>query len=251
MYTASAVMSPIVLDAVEISVDAAADDLDRLHAQLVVTGAAIEVAEEGDAAFPLERPDDQRRRGRRVVDRRLEVDPTHTVGVERDPAGGRLGSGRTQRPVSDPLGPEVDGSRTAPCARLANEPRLVGREIVRHLLGQPLDGAGGEDVWGVAFDEQPDVSRAERVAVHVLGGRAGSIFEWLLVTLETALGVGAGDPVGLVREPLGRSFQVGARHAGEALPATDVGAAAVERVELGGKQLVAKLERLLVGGAGR
>ena len=41
------------------------------------------------------------------------------------------------------------------------------------------------------------------------------------------------------------ALQVGARHAREALAAADVRAAAVERVELRGEQLVAELERLL------
>ena len=49
----------LVRDAVEVAVDVVADDLHRLHAQLVVGGAAIEVAQERDAALPLERPDDQ------------------------------------------------------------------------------------------------------------------------------------------------------------------------------------------------
>ena len=96
----------------------------------------------------------------------------------------------------------------------------------------------------IAFHELVDPSRAERVAVHVLGGRARSIFEWLLMAFETALSVGARDPIREVRPPFGRAVQIGPGDAGEALAATDVGAGAVEGVELRGEQLVADLERL-------
>ena len=85
---------------------------------------------------------------------------------------------------------------------------------------------------------------AERIAVDVERGRAGAVFERLLVALEAAAGVRAGDAIGRVVEPLAGAAQIGARHARVALAAADVGAAAVEGVEGRREQLVADLERL-------
>ena len=50
---------------------AVADQLDWLHAELVVRGVAVEVAQEGDAALPLERPYDE-----------VGIDAAHIAGVD-------------------------------------------------------------------------------------------------------------------------------------------------------------------------
>ena len=240
----------LVLDAVEVAVHVVADDLDRLHPELVVAGAAVEVAKEGLTALPLERSDDQLDAGRRIVGGRRVVDPAHAGGVEGDIGdravlGGAAGPPASQDPVGDPFGIQRHRPRRAAGgAGGGHEPGLIPGEVVGHLFGQPLDGARREDVRGVAFDELPDLPGPERIAVHVQGGRAGSVFERLLMTFETALGVGAGDAFREVRSPLGRAVQVRTRHTGEALAAADVGAAAVERVELRREQLVTELERL-------
>ena len=108
------------------------------------------------------------RPGGRVVDRRLEVDAADVVGVEGESC---TGFARVRVALKVPkLTPLVVRLtvRVPPCLHVSfDEPRLIGREAVGHLLGQPLDGAGREDVRGVAFDELPELSRAERVAVHV------------------------------------------------------------------------------------
>ena len=75
----------------------------------------------------------------------------------------------------------------------------------------------------------PMMSGAERIAMDVERGGAGAVFERLLVAFEAAAGIGAGDADRRVIEPLAAAAQVGARHAGVALAAADVGAAAVER----------------------
>ncbi len=74
-------------------------------------------------------------------------------------------------------------------------------------------------------------------------GGAGAVFERLFVTLEAAARIGAGDPDRRMGEPLAPAAQVGARHTRIALAAPDVGAAAVDGVERGGKELVSDLER--------
>ena len=141
------------------------------------------------------------------------------------------------------LGLERDRTRAAVPAHVVDQPSLIGGEAVGHLLGEPLDRAGREDVRRVPLDELADLSGAEGIAVDVERGRAGAVFERLFVTLEAAARVGAGDPDRRVVEPLAAAAHVGARHARVALAAADVGAAAVERVERGRKELVADLER--------
>ena len=135
-------------------------------------------------------------------------------------------------------------ARAAAAADLVNQPLLIGGETVGHLFGQPLDCAGRKDVRRVPLDELADDAGAEWIAVDVERGRAGAVFERLLVAFEAAARVGAGDAYGDVVEPLAAALEVGARHARVALTATDIGAAAVERVEGRAEQLVAELERL-------
>ena len=130
-------------------------------------------------------------------------------------------------------------------AHQLDEPLLVRRQRVGHLLGEPLNGAGREDVRRVAFDELSDVASPEGIAVDIQRRGAGAVLERRFVALEAALGVGARDPKRKVHAPLTGSVHIRARDAREALAVADVGASAIERVELRREELVAELERLV------
>ena len=154
------------------------------------------------------------------------------------------GARRAERPEVHALRLERDCLSATAAADLVDQLLLIGGEAVGHLLGQPLDCARRENVRGVPFDELADDASAEGIAVHVQRGSAGAVFERLLVAFEAAARVGTGDANGRVPEPLAAAAQVGARYARVALTATDIGAAAVERVERRAEQLVTELERL-------
>ena len=215
---------------------------DRLHAQLVVRGAAVEVAEERHAAFPLERPHDERDRCRRVVDRGLKVDAADAVGVVGHLAGRTAGARRAQRAEVHAFRIQGDRPGATVPAHVVYQPRLIVGEAVGHLFRQPLDGAGCEDVRRISLDELADLARAERIAVDVERRAAAAVLEGLFMTFETAARIRARDADGRVVEPFVGTLQVGSRHARVALASADVRAAAVERVERRGKELVADFE---------
>ena len=214
----------LVDDAVAVTVDTDAGQLHALHADLVVAGAAHEVADEGHRALPLEGADDQ-------------------VGGDRGQAGD-VGRGDRAGAEVDPLAGEHLGGR----GHAADQPGAGGGQLPsqrgRHLLGQQLQRAHELQVRRAALDELRQQAVAARIAHRLRVDRARAVGRALAVAVAAGLGVGAGGARRDVVEPLACPAQIGARHAGEPLAVADVGADAVQLVERIAKQLVAAVEGL-------
>ena len=192
-------------------------------------------------------PNDERGRRRGILDGGQKVDAAYAVGVEPHLARRRARARRTERAEADAFGRERHRLGPARLAHGLDQPRLIGAEAVGHFLGQPLNGTRRKDMWRVALDELRDAARCGRHRGARSAPRSRAVFERLFVTFEAALGIGTGHAWGRVVEPLAGAFQVRARHAREALTDADVGAAAVERVELRREELVPELKRLIKG----
>jgi hypothetical protein len=228
----------LVLDAVVVAVHSFADDLDGLHAHLVVRGVPVEVAQRRPGAFPLEGLDHEigidSLNARRAHVRLAVAGPAE---LARDP----------DRAEADPLRLELRRlGLAAPAGRL-DRPGADPVQVRRHLLGQALHRAGREHVRCVALDDLPRLPAAARIAMDVAGDVPGAVVEGLVVAGVAVLGVRAREARRLVVEPLGAPAQVGARHAREALAVADVGSHAVDRGEDVLEQLVAYLEGHLEG----
>ena len=223
---ADVAVAELVDDAVEVAVHADARDLDALHAELVVAGAAHEVAHEGDDTLPFERLDDQ-----------IGVDPldprVHVVGgVGGDALGTEADALRGQVDVDDGVGPDRRRARG----------RDLRRERLGHLLGEALFGAEPHQGGRLPLDEVGEVAEPLRIAYGVIVDSAAAVVERLAVALRARLGVRARGARRRVVEPLVGAVQVRAREPRVAAAVADVRARAVELVELRAEQVVATVE---------
>ena len=144
---------------------------------------------------------------------------------------------------TDALGFEMDRhTGAAPALREGDRRITLSVELFGHLLGHALDCAHAMQVRGVAMDHPADVSRVERVTVHIRRGAAGAVGNGLQVTRDAARAVGARGARGHVAGPLTRFVEVGPGHARGALAVADVGATSVHEGEVHLEQLVADIK---------
>jgi hypothetical protein len=197
----------LIRHTVEVPIHVVTDDLHRLHTELVVGCTAIEVANERDAALPLERLDHEVRiRGVGILGVGREVDSLHAGGVE-DHYAGDAGTDAAQDAKGDPLRTEKLRLRHSRArARFGPELLAILVQFLRHLLSQPLDRPRREQVRRVALDELRDDFGTERIAMNVPGWISGPVLERPEMACGTGCCVGSGDPDRSVIEPLARSL---------------------------------------------
>ena len=172
--TASAVWSPIdhlVRDAVAVAVDAVADQLDRLHAELVVRGAAVEVAQEGHASPSTGTA------GRRGPRRRPP--PRACRPSEASPGAVRV---TVSVPKDTPLATRST-VREPPCGRTprSRRERRIACSSSVISSASALDDRRDEEVRRVALDEVVEVPAVPRIAVHVGDREARAVVAGLVV----------------------------------------------------------------------
>ena len=174
----------LVNHAIEIAINAFADQFDRLDAKFPMGGVARKRTDGDVRTFPLKRLDDE-----------VVVGATDFREVER-----AIGFGRDPTEI-DAFCHERLGDVLA--LLLGSKARLKTDEmqIVGHFFGQPLQAANAEEVRRVAGDELTELTRARGIAHDIHGSAAGPVLERLVVASGAALGVGTGMAEGHMARP--------------------------------------------------